>query len=100
MALMVKAQECGDNVGWHFDGCESVVSIMLQASVEGGAFEYVPFIRSETDENYGHVQAVFEGTAETALVKQVPMQVASSLKSPCSTPPFCSLLVCSVCLTR
>ena len=56
MALMVKAQAHGDNVGWHFDGCESVVSIMLQRADEGGAFEYAPFIRDDADENYEAVQ--------------------------------------------
>ena len=32
----------GDEHGWHFDGADAVVTLMLQAPLAGGQFEYVP----------------------------------------------------------
>lgn len=32
----------GDQHGWHFDGNDFVISLLLQAPNEGGAFEYLP----------------------------------------------------------
>jgi hypothetical protein len=50
----------GDQHGWHFDGNDFVVSLLLQAPEAGGAFEYAPNIRSDGDEHYDDVQAVME----------------------------------------
>jgi len=40
----------GGEHGWHFDESEYTVTLMLQAPESGGAFEYVPQIRSNANE--------------------------------------------------
>ncbi|MEP6884616.1 MAG: hypothetical protein ABJC66_07695 [Gammaproteobacteria bacterium] len=54
----------GDTHGWHFDLNDFVVSILLQASSEGGTFDFAPHIRSDSHENYPAVARVMEGTSE------------------------------------
>jgi len=51
----------GDVFPWHYDTNEFTVSIMVQAPRAGGAFEYVPNIRTPEDENYAAVGRVFDG---------------------------------------
>ncbi len=45
-ALTVMTYGPGDELGWHFDNADFVVTLMLQASAAGGAFEYVPMLRT------------------------------------------------------
>jgi hypothetical protein len=52
----------GDEHGWHFDGNDFVVSLLLQSARRGGAFEYAPGIRSADDENFDGVAAVMNGS--------------------------------------
>ena len=52
LALSSKIAGEGDTDGWHFDSNDIVFSILLQAAEAGGEFEYAPYIRSETDENF------------------------------------------------
>lgn len=61
LALTSKVAGPGDTDGWHFDSNDVVFSILLQAPEGGGRFEYVPFIRTETEENYDAVKAVLDG---------------------------------------
>jgi hypothetical protein len=51
----------GDELGWHFDRAEFVVTLMLQPANSGGDFEYVPNLRSEDDENYPAVRRLLQG---------------------------------------
>lgn len=51
----------GDEHGWHFDGNDFVVSLLLQAAENGGAFEFAPGLRSDEDENFEGVRAVMDG---------------------------------------
>jgi hypothetical protein len=51
----------GDEHGWHFDGNDFVVSLLLQAPERGGAFEFAPYIREEGNENYEAVAAAMDG---------------------------------------
>ena len=67
LALSIQLGGPGDCNGWHFDGNDAVFSLLLQQPASGGAFEYVPYIRSEDDENYEAVAEVFadpEGKVE------------------------------------
>ena len=64
LALELKVFDTGDDLCWHYDTNDGVVSLLLQQPDEGGGFEYAPFIRSEEDENYDEVRRVFEGTSE------------------------------------
>jgi len=51
----------GDELGWHFDRAEFVVTLMIQAAEEGGGFEYIPWLRSDEDENYDGVGRLLRG---------------------------------------
>jgi hypothetical protein len=47
--------------GWHFDGADAVVTLMLQPPLGGGQFEYVPMLRSADDENPEGVRRLLHG---------------------------------------
>jgi len=71
LALEIHIETENEGLPWHFDTNDGVVSMLLQAPDNGGAFEYVPFIREEDDENYDEVARVFAGTSE--LVRRPPL---------------------------
>ena len=58
----------GDEHGWHFDGNDFVVSLMIQSPEEGGAFEFAPNIRDEENPNYTGVRDVMDEMPGTAKV--------------------------------
>jgi len=58
----------GDYFPWHYDGNEFTVSILVQASEEGGDFEYVPNLRTPNAENFSDVQKVLQGDRERVRV--------------------------------
>jgi hypothetical protein len=62
-ALNVMYYSRGDEHGWHFDGADFVVTLMLQAPLAGGQFEYVPMLRSADDENEEECAACSRATA-------------------------------------
>ena len=68
LALEMKVYETGDDICWHYDTNDGVVSLLLQEPDEGGGFEYAPFIRSEEDENYDEVRRVIDGSS--AMVRR------------------------------
>jgi hypothetical protein len=68
LAVMVE----GDELGWHFDQTDFVVSIALQDSEEGGDFVSARRIRSAGDERYDEVARVLRGEPHEA-VERVPM---------------------------
>ncbi len=72
-ALNVAAMGDGDELGWHFDQTDFVVSIALQCSASGGDFESAHRIRSAEDEHYDEVRSVIDGHAPQ-LVSTVPMR--------------------------
>jgi len=51
----------GDELGWHFDSADFVVTLMLQAPEAGGTFEFVPMLRSVDDRNDEGVRDLLEG---------------------------------------
>ena len=59
LSLTIKAAHTGDTDGWHYDPNDFVVSLMLQAPEHGGEFEYAPYSRSASDENYNGVSRIF-----------------------------------------
>lgn len=71
-ALNVAVMREGDELGWHFDFTDFVVSIALQASTRGGDFENAKQIRSEHDEKLDDVAAVLADEAPH-LVRTEPM---------------------------
>jgi hypothetical protein len=51
----------GQQFSWHFDTNEFAVTLLIDASDEGGLFQYVPSIRSPHDEGFEAIQPVLEG---------------------------------------
>jgi len=70
-ALNVAVMKAGDELYWHFDQTDFVVSIALRSAEAGGDFEYAPLIRRADDENYPAVQRVLEG--DRGPVRTIPM---------------------------
>jgi len=70
-ALNLAVMRDGERLHWHFDQTDFVTSIALRAAEQGGDFDYVPLIRSASDENYPRVQRLLKG-AEDEVVR-VPM---------------------------
>jgi hypothetical protein len=60
MSLTMHFAREGDGNGWHYDGNDFVVTLLLQAPDLGGEFEYAPNIRSNTDERYDAVTRLTE----------------------------------------
>ncbi|MGZ4690131.1 MAG: HalD/BesD family halogenase [Acidimicrobiia bacterium] len=71
-ALNLAVMTAGDQLWWHFDQTDFVVSIALQSSDAGGDFECVPMLRSPDDERYDAVARVLTGADEAAV--RVPME--------------------------
>ncbi len=71
-ALNLATMEAGDQLWWHFDQTDFVVSLALQDSLAGGDFEYVPRIRSADDERYDAVARLLIGDDEGAV--RLPME--------------------------
>ncbi len=61
-ALNLAVMREGDELQWHYDQTDFVVSLALQASATGGAFEVVPQLRSDGDERYDEVGQALDGT--------------------------------------
>jgi hypothetical protein len=60
-ALGYAYMEPGDTLAWHFDRSEFAVTLMIEPAERGGAFEYVPNVRTDDDERLGLVAAVLDG---------------------------------------
>ncbi len=69
-ALNIVHYNEGDELGWHFDQAEFVVTLMLQPAASGGEFQYIPNLRNDGDENYDGVRRLLEG--DTSEVIQLP----------------------------
>ena len=64
LAANVKVMTEGSKHAWHFDQNESAVTFMIQNAQDGGHYEYVPYLRSEEDENYEGVARLLDGQDE------------------------------------
>ena len=60
-ALNLAVMGDGDELQWHFDQTDFVVSLALQDADDGGDFEVAPMIRSADDERYDDVARVLAG---------------------------------------
>ena len=60
-ALNLAVMTDGDELGWHYDQTDFVVSLAIQSSETGGDFENVALLRDSDDENYDDVAAVLRG---------------------------------------
>ena len=71
-ALNVASMADGDELFWHFDQSDFVVSIALRSSDAGGEFECVPQLRTADDERYDAVRDVIDGRAAVTTVPMEP----------------------------
>jgi hypothetical protein len=76
-ALNVAVMVDGDELEWHFDQTDFVVSLALRNAERGGDFLYAPRIRSAADERYGDVAGVLAG--DGAAVRRLPMRPGTLL---------------------
>jgi hypothetical protein len=60
-ALNLAVMGNGDELQWHFDQTDFVVSLAMQDGDVGGDFEVAPFIRTAEDEHYDAVKRVLDG---------------------------------------
>jgi hypothetical protein len=70
-ALNLAVMGDGEQLQWHFDQTDFVVSLALQDAEEGGDFEVAPQIRTADDERYDDVARVLAG--ERGSVVTQPM---------------------------
>jgi len=61
-ALNLAVMTEGDELQWHFDQTDFVVSLAIQTAAHGGAFDVFPRIRSGDDEHYDDVADALAGT--------------------------------------
>lgn len=71
-ALNLAVMIDGDQLWWHFDQTDFVVSIALRSSSAGGDFECVPLLRAPDDERYDDVARVLSGDDGAAM--RIPME--------------------------
>jgi len=66
-ALNLAVMVDGEELQWHFDMTDFVVSLALQDADDGGDFEVAPMIRTATDENYDAVGGVLAGKLDDVV---------------------------------
>jgi hypothetical protein len=72
-AMAINVMNEGDTHGWHYDEAMFTVSVMLQAPEEGGQFEFVRGLRSDTHDDYAGLGAVLDGDfAQTTNIPITP----------------------------
>ena len=69
--LNVMAYREGERLNWHFDRAEFTITVLLQAPLNGGDFQYRSGLRSEADANYEGVARLLAGKDDR--VKTLPL---------------------------
>ena len=59
--LNIGVSRTGETLAWHFDTSDFATTLLLQASNDGGAFEYIPHTRSENNPGYEKVAKLLDG---------------------------------------
>lgn len=70
--VIVNLAEEGAGFPWHFDTNNFTVTLAVQNAEAGGDFEYSPWLRSPTDENYAGVERVLDG--DPALIRTLRLE--------------------------
>ena len=68
--VIVNMAEEGEGFPWHFDTNNFTVTLAIQNAEAGGAFEYAPAIRAES-ENFDEVSRVLQGRSEKVKVLEL-----------------------------
>jgi hypothetical protein len=66
-ALNLAVMAEGDQLQWHFDQADFVVSLAIQSAELGGDFEVAPLVRSPADERYDVVRSVLDGDRDRVV---------------------------------
>ena len=70
--VIVNLAEEGNGFPWHFDTNNYTVTLAIQNSEQGGDFEYSPYLRTPTDENYEGVERVLDG--DQSLIRTLRLE--------------------------
>lgn len=65
--LNIAMYDADDELGWHFDRADFVVTLEFQTAEKGGDFEYVPMIRTPENENHPALQRLLHGSREGVI---------------------------------
>ena len=62
-SININYYEQGQQLGWHYDNASFAVTLMIQASEDGGEFEYLENVRNKEacDPGYQNTEAVIKG---------------------------------------
>jgi hypothetical protein len=72
-ALNLAVMRDGEQLQWHFDQTDFVVSLAIQSAESGGDFEVAPRLRNADDERYDDVAAVLAGdTSRVVTLAMTP----------------------------
>jgi len=66
-ALNLAVMAAGDELQWHYDQTDFVVSLAIRPAEQGGDFEVAPRIRSADDERYDRVRRVLDGVSDEVV---------------------------------
>ena len=66
-SLNVTVMRAGEEMGWHFDACEAVASVLLEESTQGGQFQYIPPFSGSRSQRFEQVSAALRGDQSGAL---------------------------------
>lgn len=66
-ALNLSVMNNTDYLRWHFDQTDFVTSLAIQSGERGGDFEYVPMIRTASQENYDEVKKLLQGDSSKVV---------------------------------
>ena len=69
--INVMAYRAGERLGWHFDRAEFTTTVLLQAPLSGGDFQYRSGLRSDSAPNYDGVARLLAG--EDDRVRLLPL---------------------------
>ena len=70
--VIVNLAEPGGGFPWHFDTNNYTVTLAIQNAQSGGEFQYSPYLRTPSDENYAGVEAVLDGDAR--LIRSLQLE--------------------------
>lgn len=65
----------GQQLGWHFDNADWAVTLMLQPAEAGGVYEYAPWTRDGSNQNYEAIAAILDGGR--APVRELAMDIGA-----------------------
>ncbi len=76
-ALNLATMGDGDQLQWHFDQTDFVVSLAVRSSPAGGDFEVAPRVRTDDDERYDDVRRAIAGESDDVMT--LPMRPGTLL---------------------